>query len=496
MDLACSRVSSGSALKFVASAIDQDRKSFTRHEGRLLNTQIILSKARNRYAPINRLLPPELLSHIFSLLLVGRHTPPREGLDYPTTLAGVCSSWRQLAIETRVLWGHIKICAIPNSGSLGNQLPRAGLHLDRAHGSPLHLELNEFWMSQEDREAAISLMRPHITNLRSLQYIVGNEDHAIIDCWLKYGTPGSLKNLSVIMLDDGTRLNFPKDLTFTALDEFLRPIQRLHLAGVWIDWNCAAFSSLVELALSNLQSGSLTTKKLARVLAASPQLESLELACVIIGRSRNTQIVPIRLEYLRKLSTFNLTPASFSGLLSVLTPCSSTLHLDLSGFSDTPPYLLDIVTDPICRYWSQVHISILRLSSIGVSDTASSSSRLHGLLATFPSIHTLDLFNFSFLNPLLEAIAGHTPDMTMKISARFHTVEFHQCPFESEEGFRGMVAAHPIQKLLLVECTVYCSDSWVKISEAKELCLWLASVVPDLTVENKAAVTTMVEGSV
>ncbi|KAF8600826.1 hypothetical protein BDV93DRAFT_608416 [Ceratobasidium sp. AG-I] len=469
-------------VKRVVLAINEDQESFAYDERRLLDVRVTLSKYRNICAPVNRLLPPELLCHVFSLLSSTSESPT-DSQDYCTIVASVCSSWRQLAIGTRPLWSHIDFRLKNEHGHLGNQLGRAGLHLERARGAPLHLNFNEQWeMTKDDREAAVLLVTPHITHLYSLNCFLHELDRTprIIDCWLKYGTPGSLKRLSVKTLGQGPEMQLPGSSSFShcSLNEFLQSVRSLSLSAVSVDWNCVAFSSLVELDLNNLQSSSLTTKLFARILAASPRLQSVKLCRVKIWRSNETQLVPIRLAHLQRLYLEDLTPISFEQLFSVLTPCSNMLDLHLITISNTSADLLDAVADLVCKYWGQVHVPVLRLE-----DDLPPHSALHKLLATFQSTHALALKNFDIFKPLLEALTGWTRDKTIKIPSTLRTAEFHRCYFESEEGLRDMIAACPIQKLTLLGCAIFRVGGWEDIFEAKELCVWLASVVPDLKVE-------------
>ncbi|KAI0059730.1 hypothetical protein BV25DRAFT_1808576, partial [Artomyces pyxidatus] len=82
-------------------------------------------------------LPPELLSHIFALML--DDSPIHEELCYPRphrtlgwfVVAQVCHQWRNVAIGNPILWHHINF-------ALG--LPWASEMLERSQATPVSIE--------------------------------------------------------------------------------------------------------------------------------------------------------------------------------------------------------------------------------------------------------------------------------------------------------------------------------------------------------------------
>ncbi|KAF8597743.1 hypothetical protein BDV93DRAFT_610189 [Ceratobasidium sp. AG-I] len=487
LDIACDRSSSIPALKHVATSIDQDKESFAHDEHRLLSTRAMSLKVRNRYvAPINLILPPELLCRIFSLLS-STYKSPEENHDYPIILASVCNLWRRLAIDTRLLWSHIVFCRKDEDSSLVNPLRKAGLYLDRARGAPLHLDFDNRWEMFDDEQAdAISLFASHMTYLHSLNYFMGDTDYVcvIIACWLEHGTPGTLTRLSVESLGSArnAQLCLPQDAStsYPRIDEFLAPIRSLSLSAVRMDWNGPAVSGLIELDLSYVRStGSPTGAQLAGILTASPLLQSIRLCSVSIRSSQSTQLVPVKLLHLRKLFITDLKSASFERLFSVLLPSSNSLDLHLSMHSSASANLFDAVTALMCNRWRQVRIRALHLDHDNPLDLS-----LQQLLATFQSIDTLFLKSFTLSETLLRALARRALGSVTQISSKLHIVELDQCYIKSEGGFRDMIAAHPIQKLTLVGCATQESDGWEDVTEVKELCDWLASAVPDLRIED------------
>lgn len=479
LGIACDRASTIPSLKNVARAIEQDEESFTHDERRLLDIRFVLSKARNRStAPINLLLPPELLTYIFSLISNTGESSERKK-EYPTIIASVCSSWRQLSIGTCSLWSHIILNRRFEWSNAENMLQRAQLYLARARGAPLHLDFDGRWaMSEQERNSAISLLVPHMTSLRSLNYSLnrGDLNHSILSCWLKYGTPGSLTTLSVHAhapwLETRECLPNNSDFFYPNLDEFLRPIQILTLSEAHMDWGCAAFSGLVELNLNCVKSSaSPTAAQFAGILSGSPLLRSLSIRVIKITSPEGAQVIPVKHTHLQKLDLLDLDPASFDVVCSTLLPCSGKLDLHIKA--DSFPH----VAISLCNHWDGIRIPILRLGSRSFQVPA-----FQQLLSTIQGTHTLALQDTELSIATLNTLAGRSSDTT-SISPELHTLEFISCSILSEEAFRKMITARPVQKLRVLECNIVLHGSWRRVNEAAELCAWLASVVPDCKIE-------------
>lgn len=474
----CNNSSNASNLKYAATAIEHDEDQSACDNRQLINIRAILSRARNRAtAPINLLLPTEILCHIFSFFLKPSK-PFQERNHHPTILASVCSSWRRLVISTRSFWGHLLLRSTMGSRGAGNLLRRTQLYLGRSCGALFHLEFDGQWATAMQEANVVSLLAPHMTLLRSLDYSVNNTnfDRPILACWLEHGTPGSLTRLFIQaphMQNRNTWQCLPDNptLLYPYIDQFLRPIQSLSLSKAHMDWGCAAFTGLVELNMHRVEStASPTAAQFAGILAASPLLRSMKLYRVEIRFSEGLLDIPVRHAHLQNLDLENLDPTSFEMLFSILLPCSDKLDLCLISNS------LDGVADFLCQHWRGVHASVLRLGGRGLQ-----GPWLQEILTSIKGTQTLALQDLNLSAAILEILAGSlSGTIPASIPPRFCTVELTRCSILSEGAFRDMINAHPIQKLKLFDCKQ--SGPFRPVAKSKELCAWLESVVPDVCV--------------
>jgi hypothetical protein len=96
------------------------------------------------HSPV-RLLPPELLSHIFSFCLLPEpFTRPKHN-NAPWVLCLVCSYWRSIAVSTPRLWSSLSTYGLPNT-RLARELVK--IWLSRTGGTPLSIHFTD--ASQHD----------------------------------------------------------------------------------------------------------------------------------------------------------------------------------------------------------------------------------------------------------------------------------------------------------------------------------------------------------
>ena len=115
---------------------------------------------RNALAPISR-LPPETLAEIFSLLSFS--ADDSESVPYLAWIhvTHVCHRWREIAIYSPYLWGHINFTEVT--------LPGLTEILARAKMSPLHFEADDITPLNEARFNAFGRqLEAHISHTRHL----------------------------------------------------------------------------------------------------------------------------------------------------------------------------------------------------------------------------------------------------------------------------------------------------------------------------------------
>ncbi|KAF7334568.1 hypothetical protein MVEN_02286700 [Mycena venus] len=86
-------------------------------------------------------LPTEIISEIFTRFLpVYPLCPPLTGLLSPTLLTYICREFREIALDTPMLWRGISFC---DDGSLAQQLHLTDLWLGRSRFCPLSIQIEE-----------------------------------------------------------------------------------------------------------------------------------------------------------------------------------------------------------------------------------------------------------------------------------------------------------------------------------------------------------------
>ena len=76
-----------------------------------------------------------------------------------------------------------------------------------------------------------------------------------------------------------------------------------------------------------------------------------------------------------------------------------------------------------------------------------------------------------------------SPETTVHVPSRLHTLELTACTTVSEETFRDVINTCSVQKLRLVTCRVGEYGDFRALAQESDICVRLASVDPDFRVE-------------
>jgi hypothetical protein len=109
---------------------------------------------RNTLVPIS-VLPPEILSRVFHLLVI--EEPPLSENPW-IRVTHVCRRWRQVAIDDSSLWARIR--GIPTNAEWISEM------LARAKNAPLEIELNDVGRSSPE---TLFMVAPHLSHTRQLR---------------------------------------------------------------------------------------------------------------------------------------------------------------------------------------------------------------------------------------------------------------------------------------------------------------------------------------
>ncbi|KAG8721227.1 hypothetical protein FRC09_008229 [Ceratobasidium sp. 395] len=295
-------------------------------EKRIRESQFILRKIVNVSAtlmPINT-LPPEILSHIFSLLTSSatcvddkryRSTKyyhgPRCYHLYPlVAIPAVCSRWRHLAVSTPSFWSHIDVDQQATGKNRENVLPRTRLWLERARDAPISLHIGAITEVSGHGWELLCLLEPYMTNLISLKFYShgGAYFWPILNLYAKARSLGS------------------------------ESVVHLALKGAWgldfisgpFTWPVNAFRGLGSLQMNNLEKERCPNMDdLVALLVNSPTLHTLRLKWIRFATSGGHSYPKIVLSCLRQLQLAYLDDSTLPVLLSILEPGQQELHAQL-----------------------------------------------------------------------------------------------------------------------------------------------------------------------
>ncbi|KAG8795835.1 hypothetical protein FRC12_008988 [Ceratobasidium sp. 428] len=303
-----------------------------------------LQKARNlsfSLASIN-ILPQPLLLRIFAMVIDSESIKetalplPRQMQRHPMlTLSSVCTSWRNLALESPSFWSTI----VFHREDRESQLAR--LSLTRAGDAPLDVYVTLPPDSQYDW---LSILSPKRDQIRTLDIVLQKVSSLplVLALWPRDSFAPSLRTLSVKIVrsvachDKPT----PQVLPDGVHGSFLQNLTSFSLCGGGFDWDSAAFVGLEHLQIAWATCSAPTLSQLIGMLRASPRLRTLCLTDPGFTDSEVEEYQPVYLPHLQKLSLMRIKYpfAVQRQLISLLFPGSLplALHIEWFGLSSEP----------------------------------------------------------------------------------------------------------------------------------------------------------------
>ncbi|KAG8682889.1 hypothetical protein FRC11_014223, partial [Ceratobasidium sp. 423] len=462
------------------------------YKDRLTQAQILVRQARNN--PVNvriNSLPPEVLTHIFRLVLSpqpcplrvidhwNRHNPvifPK----YPDILSQVCSRWRQIAFASHGLWSHIDIAlSCPLSRGFHE---RAQAYVARAHGAPLDIHFIDpglirqaggFTMDDDYNQSAIiddwsDLMynnnpkgfdfltcstMPCIKSLGLLVRYIYHPihsramEHCFANCLL-----GGLTELTIdvpwmsstpVFFETGSESPPSTEhfLSEQQLERAWRSVTTLYLKGRYPRWTSTAYHGLTDLHLFGRMyiSGS----ELVDVLKASPGLRILRCDFEISDLpSFGASTTPIVLQELETLDLRQMIETKVGHFLPWLNPGSKPLQLSFRGRA-TSALLKD--------FFARSNVQELRVEESLVPEVPESPSTMFYLP---PQLRVLVVSHLGW-----DAMYGGT---RMHTSPRLHsevslpleldTLYMLSCYYADLRNLQEIVKTYSPRRLILWDC--------------------------------------------
>ncbi|KAG8689967.1 hypothetical protein FRC11_014620 [Ceratobasidium sp. 423] len=487
----------------------------------LTQARVSLAKTRNRLTKSVLRLPDEIISEIF-VRMVYDPTDDRDPsailivmsrrveLIYRRlySLLGVCASWRRVGLSTKALWSVIPFID-PHVGD--PRLRSAGLSLERAGNEGLHLAVYL-------KKHTFPAFGPLYTHLHRFGAITISQEGdatftavSILRMFLAYGVCQSISKLCLENIANNIHLetrNHPVAESSKPLNielahylpqffQLLASLSTLRLHGLTLDWANTTFSNrLAVLQIGGISLGSQPIID-AFISALTSARELRELKLISIRAMPDEDVnVPVNGLVLPKLEFLHIEDLYFNVLdlfMKVLAPGPYHLTVNLHpafrvGYvrsaDDFSPQLIEASEEDICALLRTVEIDKLIIHP--ADDCLWTDTGLHTLLKSTPRVKTLIMNSYYLEQEVLKALA-QPPRPPSSESAhgdlfpKLETIEFQCCVFlsplgELKEGFRDLLASHPVKKMAL---GIYKDEeAEALLNEGSEVIEWLKTTVP------------------
>jgi hypothetical protein len=486
------------SLELAISAIDKELSTLSLEEESIRKVHIMLEATRDSckmVAPIHS-LPAEILTRIF-LEPVYHHAQSNQPLCPPllldpTVLSSVCRLWRQLAVNCRLLWAHLRL-VVGGSYNIARHHSEE-LWAERSQGAPLHLHIcqgTSYFDSDSDDDddpderadseeenshpdvKSVSKLLPFITPLksqiRSLELVLSGPCQYLLSSLLnELITPDVSDSNSMKML----RIKYDLDhmaLEFQALhplmtsshyssdcQAFFSSLEVLDLRNITPPWyNMTTLGNLVDLRLearTGDQEWSVTQAELAAALESCPKLRSLVIVKPAVARSPKSDQWPVRLNELRTLSLRCLFADDELELaLSIIAPgpYPLTVRLDFSVLPGFKPGCLDALRS----FCDRSNIATLYGAGVYIYDPWFASE-----IGTLPRVQTLALQGCYFSDSAHGLFAEGVPitipnpsNPTQALWPQLQNLYLYKCRLDKDHLCR-LLSLHSIQTLRLKDC--------------------------------------------
>ncbi|KAF8601505.1 hypothetical protein BDV93DRAFT_608036 [Ceratobasidium sp. AG-I] len=327
------------SLRDIATTIDHNIESIKCEELNFRSAEAPLGARRNSSIPPINMLPSEVLAQIFKIVACftppSDRFPPLKAHDYERILSQVCSRWRQIALGVCPLW--YKVALIFESR-------------DRDEDNPIRAEVGLYhklrWYIKVlvPRQPGVAdgpyiqtildTINPYKRNISKISMYAQSFErlHALLDLLLDNEPPESLVELAI---SEYSYSETPPTTSFYShrrLSQLFRPVKKLRIHSVGLDWSSVASERLTDMALESLPPSCCPNlEQLIEMLLACPSLRDLRLEGIAFPALPH--FVPsglVKLEHLEFLSLNKLESSDLQKVLSILSTGHYSLHLCLS----------------------------------------------------------------------------------------------------------------------------------------------------------------------
>ncbi|KAG8701546.1 hypothetical protein FRC11_012074, partial [Ceratobasidium sp. 423] len=436
----------------------------------------------------------EILSEIFMHAVYGyndvlEHRPRmeirvREIYRWLHNLLGVCSTWRNVAMNRQAFWSIIPVVD-PEDGFGGARCYSTKVSLQRAGDQGLHLAISGRERGVDFLNQRLGALKGNFHRFRTINISLESlrDVFSVLTNLLEESTPEKISHLSLSRWHQFGTSNphSPQDYfngaschVLPQFNRLIASLSALRISNVPLHWGYIPFSNrLVELWVHNIRlSGVSEFNSFMNALSSASQLRCLILCGLKAFLNQGTRASrQISLPKLQSLYLESLHLNILVLILSLLSPGSyhSTLCIwegtfrNLIGVSETE----DVGLENVCNALEPFPIHKLILGAIETTGT-----RLHRLLASMHALKTLILNFFQLNEELLQALCP--PRVPNTNFPKLHTIEFRAATLLNDgEGFKAIVASHPIRSLVLGGDIARESEWHRVLSGDEEIVKWL-----------------------
>ena len=291
-------------------------------------TTINEKRKHNLRLPISR-IPDEILSTIFCDLRSNfvstaaiKILPRQHGLECLegwVTITYVCHAWREVALDTSLLWCHIDV-----SSQVYNWMPEL---LRRSKESPLTIAVDWTVIEPDGGLDLLKEVKRHFGRAREL--VVDDVHDAIMYEIFSSESQTNFQNLETL------DIYHAYDPPLLLNDSHLRAerLRSLSLHYCAIDWNSKFLQDLTHLRLVDIPEGCrLGSFDFILVLSKIPALETLHFSDLLENEKVEThRATKIHLQHLQRLHMESQVPEMEHFLSSLVVPRSCKLSLERTG---------------------------------------------------------------------------------------------------------------------------------------------------------------------
>ena len=324
------------------------------------------------------LLPPEILAHVFHLLVVEEPPFSRRQKQGWIRVTHVCRHWRQVALDDSSLWA--RICVLPTNTKWVSKM------LARAKNAPLDIELNLNEVATSSPKTLL-MIPPYLSRTRQLHFHGLSMRH--IDSVREiFGWEAPALEHFELTVTAYSIINF-QDVGVNMLFKGHAPrLRAFSLSGVVIPWSLIPRGQLTQLKIACRKDGLYfpnDLNQLVDLLVNCPALELLALeSCLPSQLTEFPYGRTIHLPHLSRLRLRGSTPCIMNMLNMLKIPSSTTLHMDCISEITSTHYepeglLLSVIS---ARFQSSAFVEF---KSLTVTMRRNLKSSLNITASTIPS---------------------------------------------------------------------------------------------------------------